>query len=101
MKPSHFPLCLAVIAGLSVTACANSQPRQQAVWNATPTATVVKEQATAKCDYDLMQNRAAFDNLSVMAGQPTLNNYGRTLYQRCMLAQGYQFGGMVPVQTPG
>lgn len=96
MKSSRFPLCLAILAGLSVTACANSQPRQQPVWNATPSATVPKEQATAKCEYDLMQNRAAFDNLSVMAGQPMLNEYGRTLYQKCMLAQGYQFGGTVP-----
>ena len=88
---------LAIItAALSLAACAAQQPRQVAVWNATPTVTAPKEQATAKCDYDLMQNRAAFDNLSVLAGQPRLNDYGKTLYQKCMQAQGYQFGGTVP-----
>lgn len=92
---------LALIASiLALAGCANAQPRQQAVWNATETATVPKEQATAKCDYDMMQNRAAFDNLSVMAGQPTLNNYGRTLYETCMKAQGYRFGGTVPAPAP-
>lgn len=89
---------LALIAAiLALAGCANAQPRQQAIWNASPTATAPKEQATAKCDYDLMQNRAAFDNLSVLAGQPRLNDYGRTLYETCMKAQGYQFGGMTPV----
>jgi len=90
--------CIAV-AALSLTACANRQPPQQAVWNATPGATVPQEQAKAKCDYEIMQNRAAYDNLSLMAGTPMLSEAGRTLYKTCMLAQGYRFGGMVP--APG
>ena len=87
----------AVACLLTLAACAAQQPRQQAVWNATPTVTAPKEQATAKCDYDLMQNRAAFSDLSVLAGQPRLNGYGLTLYQKCMMAQGYQYGGTAPV----
>lgn len=88
---------VAIIAAvLMLAGCANQQPPQMAVWNATPTATVPEEQATAKCDYDIMQNRAAYDNLSVMAGQPRLNEQGRVLYERCMRAQGFQFGGRVP-----
>jgi hypothetical protein len=90
-------IIIVTTALIALSACANQKPREQAVWNATPTATAPKEQATAKCEYDLMQNRAAFDNLSVMAGQPILNEYGRSLYQKCMMAQGYTFGGTVPV----
>jgi hypothetical protein len=85
-----------IAAVLILAGCANAQPPQVAVWNPMSTTAVPEEQATAKCEYDLMQNRAAFDNLSVLAGQPRLNNYGSTLYQKCMMAQGYQFGGMVP-----
>lgn len=84
-----------LVAGLSLTACAN-RPPQQPVWNATPSATVPNDQAKAKCEYEIMQNRAAFTELSLYAGQPRLSEYGLSLFQRCMLAQGYQFGGMVP-----
>lgn len=95
MKYRSYPLIIATVAGLSLTACAN-RPPQQPVWNATPTASVPQEQATAKCEYDLMQNRAAFTELSLYAGQPRLSDYGLSLFQKCMQAQGYQFGGMVP-----
>jgi hypothetical protein len=91
----YLPLAAATAILLVVSACAQP-PRPQPVWNATPSATAPKEQAATKCEYDLMQNRAAFGNLSVLAGQPRLNDYGRNLYQMCMLAQGFQFGGTVP-----
>lgn len=90
------PIAAVIIAGLSLTACAN-QPRTQAVWNATPGATVDKEQALAKCEYEIRQKPAAFDELSLMAGQPRLNEGGRNLFQLCMRSQGYAFGGTVPV----
>lgn len=87
---------LAIIAAaLSLAACASPQQPLVAVWKPVSDTAIPEEQATAKCEYDLMQNRAAFDNLSVLAGQPRLNSYGSTLYQKCMMAQGYQFGGMV------
>lgn len=92
---NHLRLCAVVIAGLSLTACAN-RPPQQPIWNATPTASVPQDQAKAKCEYDLMQNRAAFTELSLYAGQPRLSEYGLSLFQKCMQAQGYAFGGMVP-----
>lgn len=92
---------LALLASiLALAGCANPQPRQQMVWNATETATVPKDQAVAKCDYDIMQNRAAYDNLSVLAGQPILNSGGQRLYETCMKAQGYRFGGTVPYTGP-
>lgn len=91
----HVTAITILVAGLSLTACAN-RPPQQPVWNATPSATVPSDQATAKCEYEIMQNRAAFTELSLYAGQPRLSEYGLSLFQRCMLAQGYQFGGMVP-----
>lgn len=92
---SPTPLILAAVACLSLTACAN-RPPQQPVWVSTPTASVPQDQAKAKCEYDLMQNRAAFTELSLYAGQPRLSEYGLSLFQKCMQAQGYAFGGMVP-----
>lgn len=95
MKTYHLPLVIAAVAGLSLTACA-TRPPQQPVWNATPTASVPQEQATAKCEYDLMRTPGVFTELSLYAGQPRLSDYGLSLFQKCMQAQGYQFGGMVP-----
>lgn len=86
---------LPIAAALMLAGCAN-RPPQQPVWVASAGATVPQEQAKAKCEYDLMQNRAAFTELSLYAGQPRLSEYGLSLFQKCMMAQGYQFGGMVP-----
>ena len=91
-------LSCTIIAAVALTACANRPPPQRAVWEATSGATVPQEQAKAKCDYEIMQNRAAYDNLSLMAGTPMLSEAGQTLYKTCMLAQGYRFGGTVPAQ---
>lgn len=93
---NHFRFIAVVAAGLSLTACAQ-RPREQPVWNPTPTATIPQNQAAAKCEFSIKQNGAAFDQLSMMAGQPMLNEYGRSLYRDCMLGQGYEFGGTVPV----
>lgn len=100
---THLRLIAVAIAGLSLTACANRQLPQRAVWDATPTATVPQEQAQAKCDYELSQpdKRALWDELSIMAGTPMLNRYGQVQYQRCMLAQGFRFAGMAPVTGAG
>lgn len=92
---NQIPLCAVIVAGLALTACAN-RPQTQAVWNATPGATVSQEQANAKCDYEIAQSRGAFTELSLYAGQPRLSEFGLTLYKNCMMAQGYRFGGTVP-----
>ena len=87
---------LPIAAALMLAGCA-TQPRQIPVWNATPGATVDKEQALAKCEYEIRKTPGAFDELSLIAGQPRLNDGGRNLFQLCMRSQGYAFGGTVPV----
>lgn len=107
----HVTAITILVAGLSLTACANRQPPMEIVYVATPDATISRNQAIAKCRYDIIQpqNRVAnFDGLFLYSGQPLqtptghiqgLNANGQATFLMCMASHGYQPGGMV--QVPG
>lgn len=110
---THLRLIAIAIAGLSLAACANRPPPSEIVWTATPDASISKDQALAKCRYDLMQpmNRQAnFDHLFLYSGQPLQTPTGhiqglsanrQMMFVQCMRSHGFQPGGTVQVQMPG
>jgi hypothetical protein len=92
------------VAAALLAGCA--APRRHVMtWAPSGAAAVPKEQALARCSFEVGDDEHNFDRLFLLSGQPRfgphglqgLNRQGVQLFEACMLGMGYRSAGTVPL----